>query len=476
MHLRHVPAVVNPERVAVDSGFHQPIDGVEKVVAVELGVEAEDPAAEQALQQLDAPGADGEGLRIRPWYVPESDDRGRGKPGADHRGQQREVIVLHEDHRIARPGLRHDGIGEPGIHRPVALPIALAEDRPHVGDVTQRPEAFVGEAVVVACLVLLGEPDPPQGVRRTAERDREAIAAVDRLAVRRAAAAGDPGSGARAHHRLERGDKAARRALQTDAIAIAHVNVGLAVGHGDDVVAMQLAAQHRPQGLAVPDALAAVERTILALEVANEIADVASDRLQLGHRHRDAGAHEPLAAQQAAKALHPAAPRQLRDHHRDERDDRRERDEEVQEVPPRLRSPALDRAHVAHEQELRTGDAGCVERIAAHVHQPAPGFQSLAALPFAARPGTKDRLRKTGSGDGRGVSRPAQTCGVEVLPASRRLQERLDPGGACSAPGNVAERILDRRRDRLGPQVEVARKPPEQQRIGQRNGRVRKRP
>ena len=128
----------------------------------------------------------------------------------------------------------------------------------------------------------------------------------------------------------------------------------------DHVVAVKLAAERRAQRLLVPDALAAVERPVLALEVADQLAYVARDRPQLGRRRCPRRAQDPLAAQQRAQALHPAAPRELRDDDGDQRDRRAQRDEEVEEITSRLLASPRDEAHVVDEHELRARHAvGC---------------------------------------------------------------------------------------------------------------------
>ncbi len=263
------------------------------------------------------------------------------------------MVVLHQHDRVLRLGLGDDRVREPRVDRAVVLEVAGAKRRPHVRDVAQRPQALVGEAAVVPALLLGREPDASDLVERMLGRDRDAVVAIDRFAVRAAAAVRDPGSRARAHHGLERGDETARRMLDANALGRAHVDVRLAVGHGDHVVAVQFAPQGRPQRLLVPDALAAVERPILALEIADQVAQVAGDRPQLRRGGRPGRAQDAFAAQQRAQPLHPAAPRELRDDHGDERDARAERDEEVEEVAPRFLAAALDEAHVVDQDETR---------------------------------------------------------------------------------------------------------------------------
>ena len=320
---------------------------------MELRVEAEDAAAEQAVEQLVAPRADGERLRVRPGNVPERDDRRVRQPLADHPRQQREVVVLHQHDRVVGLRLGDDGVGEARVDLAVVLPVGRAERRPHVRDVAERPQALVGEAVVVAGLLLPREPDAADAgtpacsggtatrswrstVSRSAEPLPWAIHVPEQARITGSSAVTRPLAG---------------RCTRMPS-AVADVDVGLAVRHDDDVVAAQLAAQRRAQRLLVPDALAAVERPVLPLEVADQLAQVAGDRAQLRRRGRRAGRRMPSPRSSARRPC--TQPRQ---------DScamttvisatlRAQRDEEVEQVAPRLLAAALDEAHVVDEHEL----------------------------------------------------------------------------------------------------------------------------
>ena len=64
------------EALVVDARLDEAIDRLEKIVAVQLHVEAEQIAAEQAVEDLFLPRADAERFAMRPRDVPEvADDR-----------------------------------------------------------------------------------------------------------------------------------------------------------------------------------------------------------------------------------------------------------------------------------------------------------------------------------------------------------------------------------------------------------------
>ena len=125
--------------LAVDAAFDEAVDGLEEVVAVELGVEADDAGAEQAFEDLLLPGADAEGLGVRPGDVPEGDDGRLGQALADHARRQGEVVVLDQHDRVLGARLARDRVGEALVDGLVAAPVALAEDRADEGDVAERP-------------------------------------------------------------------------------------------------------------------------------------------------------------------------------------------------------------------------------------------------------------------------------------------------------------------------------------------------
>src|SRR5204862_4148156 len=146
-----------------------------------------------------------------------------------------------EADRVLGARLVHDGVGEAAVHRLVVRPVPGADHGALVRDVTERPEALVGEAVIVALLLLFREPHAPDAIRGFLGRHHPVVLLVDRVAIGRAPAVRDPGPGAGAHDRLERGHQAARRALELHPVVLAsHLGARRAGGHDRDLPALRV--------------------------------------------------------------------------------------------------------------------------------------------------------------------------------------------------------------------------------------------
>ena len=288
--------------LAVDARLEQPVDGVEEVVAVELRVEAEDAAAEQAVEQLLAPRADREGLRVGPGNVPEGDDRRVGQALADHPRQQREVVVLDQHHRDPSVfASATTASAKRCVDLPVVLPVGRAErraGRARCGRAATGPRwrsrrSSRAPPPARARCAGSGSAGRPGGTatrswRSTVSRSAEplpcAIHVPEQARITGSSAVTSPLAG--------RWTRIPSR--------VAHVDVGLAVRYDDDVVAVQLAAQRGAQRLLIPDALAAVQRPVLPLEVADQLRRSRCDRAQLRRGGAMAGAGCPRRA--AARA------------------------------------------------------------------------------------------------------------------------------------------------------------------------------
>src|SRR6267143_2994591 len=234
LDVRRARSAYDREVLPVDTALDRALDGIEKVVAVILRVEADQVGAQHPLEDLPLPGADPEGLEVRPGDVPEERDPHVGALGLDERREQREVIVLDQHQgRLRAFDLLEDGRGELRVHAEVVLPVLGAEERPRVDDVAEGPEPLVGKAIVVPVLLLLAEPHPPERVAGVVGRQGEPTTLVRDLEVGVAAAVGDPHATAGAQDRLHRGHEATGRRLGHDPPALPHVADGLAVRHED---------------------------------------------------------------------------------------------------------------------------------------------------------------------------------------------------------------------------------------------------
>ena len=300
--MRRVLTAHDGEAIPLDPSLDRPLHRLQEVVAVELRVEADEVGAEHAEQDLLLPGTDADGLEVRPRDVPEERDARVG-PGLFHQPrQQREVIVLHEhDGLLDGLHLLQQRLREALVHQAVVPPVGGAKARALVDDVAERPQALVGETVIVAGLLLVAQPHAPQGVRRIRRGQPDPLAD---LTVGVAAAVGDPHAAARLHDRAERGHEAARRLLLPHEAAVAHVAHRLAVGHDEDGTAAEahldelletllrpyaLAGQPQPR-LLLGGAAGARERPRQARHLGGERAEEAL--VGVGRRrHRAAGLH-----------------------------------------------------------------------------------------------------------------------------------------------------------------------------------------
>src|SRR6202158_2343612 len=118
--------------------------------------------------------------------------------------------ILPQYNRCLRRFHLLDGrIGEAAIDFLISDPILGAKDGASVRDVAQRPDAFIGEAFVVALLFLGAEPDAAQRVAGMVGGNAKMVLGVDGFAVRAAGAGGDPRALRGEASRIETSDQAA---------------------------------------------------------------------------------------------------------------------------------------------------------------------------------------------------------------------------------------------------------------------------
>ena len=237
---------------------------------------------------------------------------------------------------------------------------SLRNDRARVRDVAERPEALVGEAVVVA--------RSSSGVSHTRRRLYASSPGgtahglrVGDITIGGAAAVGDPDARTGAHHRLERGDEAAGRVQDFDAaVWRVVVDVRLAVRNHHDALAEQAMAQRVLQPFGRPEAARSVE-VALGAQPVHQIAHVADEREKLGLVQ--------AAAQDAANLVGPAPPGRAPDDYCDERRRARQHRERPDEQMLDLRLAPLGEAEIVEQQDHAARLVAVDHRQRAEVHR-----------------------------------------------------------------------------------------------------------
>ncbi len=200
-------------------------------------LQAHHGAGQQARHHLLRPWERGQGLRRRERNVPEQDDDGVRQLLAHHLRHQRQVVVLHQHHGPLARGFGNHGVGKAAVDGHVMRPVVKAEGRRDAGAVAQRPQRLVGQAIVIAGHFGIAEPQAAQPVRRVQMLGQDVVVGVDRGAVGRAAAMGDPAAAFFGQDGFERRHQAAGGPLGIDAVTRLRMHARCAVGHDDQVVA-----------------------------------------------------------------------------------------------------------------------------------------------------------------------------------------------------------------------------------------------
>ena len=246
-------------------------------------------------------------------------------------------------------------LGEFPVDLLIVSPVVGAKDGPGVGQMAQRPQPLVREAVVVPSFFLLGKPDTAQRVGLGARWYANVATRIHRLAVGRAAAVGDPHAGTSTHYRLDRRDQTARWMLNHDGLVrTVHMDVRLTIGDDYDALAVQVAAQRIVQPLGCPRTSLMLENTVV------EFAHVAQDGIEFR-------SFNAIAPQQEPQRCAPTVPVQPR---RDERDDRRGEAEYTERKPQEISCLVFapsHKTHVVHEYDETERRVGLDHRNGAEV-------------------------------------------------------------------------------------------------------------
>ncbi len=92
--------------------------------------------------------------------MPEQGDGRVGTPLFNQFGQQGKMVILNKYKRAFCRKLRDNAFGKFQIHSFIHLPVRLPENRPGMGIMAKRPQAFVRKAVIVSLFFLFGQPYP----------------------------------------------------------------------------------------------------------------------------------------------------------------------------------------------------------------------------------------------------------------------------------------------------------------------------
>src|SRR3989338_38187 len=145
-----------------------------------------------------------------------------GPRSPNHPGKECEVKILHEDEWSLDIFYLGEECGrEFAVDCTVLDPVFLSENRSSVSIVTEGPECFVGEAVVVSLHFFLSQPKAPQRIVRLVWRHHELAFLVGSFSISTTTAVRQPHATRCLHDRLKRSDHAAcghrpRRAVPFD--------------------------------------------------------------------------------------------------------------------------------------------------------------------------------------------------------------------------------------------------------------------
>ena len=98
---RDVVVTVDRKTLPLNARLQGRVHGLQKIVAMRLNMETDEIGPQQPFQQLVLPWTYPEGLRIRPWYMPEDSDASVRAPFFDQLRQKRKMVILNDDDRDA---------------------------------------------------------------------------------------------------------------------------------------------------------------------------------------------------------------------------------------------------------------------------------------------------------------------------------------------------------------------------------------
>src|SRR6185437_12650117 len=114
-----------------------------------------------------------------------------------------------------------------------------------MGDMTERPQSFIGKPVIVPGLFFPGKPHAADLIAGMRRRHSDMVPFVHHFSVRWSIPMRDPYAGAGTHYRFERRHESARRYLHDDVPIFPIVGIGLSVGHYQHLIAGELLVKNR---------------------------------------------------------------------------------------------------------------------------------------------------------------------------------------------------------------------------------------
>lgn len=148
------------------------------------------------------------------------------------------VILDHDDGVFVADLLEH-GVGEALVGANVLLPIAGTEDGAFVSEVTEWPQSFVGENVVIPLFLFLGDPDAFECVAGIFGGNGDATCGVRGLAIGIARTMSDSEATSGTQNGIETSDQAAGGANQRRFAIAKLVHVWLTIADDDKGLATQ---------------------------------------------------------------------------------------------------------------------------------------------------------------------------------------------------------------------------------------------
>src|SRR6185437_16609029 len=138
--------------------------------------------------------------------------------------------------------LFRNGVGESSIHLVVVFPVRRAKRRTGMRHMTERPQTFIGKAVIVSLLFFRIEPDATERIARIVRRNLQPVMTVYGFSVSISASLRHPGSIAGAKYRLKCRNQTTGWNLNRDSAALPAVNVRLTIGDDKQTAAIQFRA------------------------------------------------------------------------------------------------------------------------------------------------------------------------------------------------------------------------------------------